>query len=76
MVVVIAGVGYALASCYRYYVKQQRIALLEPPANLLGDFKKPTDGDVDDEAGESEQYVNRTRYTKAQARQRFKRGRT
>lgn len=76
MVVVMAGVGYALARCYRYYVKQQRIGWLEPPVNLLDEFKKPTEADADGEAGESEQYVNRSRYTKAQARQRFKRGRT
>lgn len=76
MVVVIAALGYAIARCYRYYVKQQRNGLLEPPAHLLDEFKKPCETDPSDGTGDSEQYINRTRYTKAQARQRFKRGRT
>lgn len=76
MVVVIAALGYGLARCYRYYMKQQRIGLLDPPVNLLDGFKRPTETDANSDAGEHEQYVNRTRYTKAQARQRFKRGRT
>lgn len=73
MVIVVSAIGYASARGYRYYLKQQKINSLEPPINLLDEFKtQPTVN----EGGEGEQYTNRVRYTKAQARQRFKRGKT
>lgn len=75
MVLIMTALGYGIACGYRYYVKQQKISLLEPPVNLLDEFKKPTDQSSTEEA-EGEPYTNRTRYTKAQARQRFKRGKT
>lgn len=77
MVVVISAIGYGISRGYLYYRKQQRIGQLEPPVNLLDEFKKPTDQTSTNDAGaEGEPYTNRTRYTKAQARQRFKRGKT
>lgn len=72
MVIVISSICYGIARLYRYYVKQQRHGLLDPPVDLLEDFKKPENN----EEIESEVINNRTRYTKAQARQRFKKGKT
>lgn len=76
MVVVISAIGYGIARGVRYYIKQQRIGLLEPPVDLLDEFKKTSDLDNESSQAENEPYMNRTRYTKAQARQRFKRGKT
>lgn len=77
MVIVISAIGYGISCGYQYYRKQQKIGLLEPPVNLLDEFKKPTDQSSPTESGDAgETYTNRTRYTKAQARQRFKRGKT
>lgn len=73
LVLVFSAVGYGIVRLYRYYVNQQRSGLLDQPLDLLDDFKKK------DETGEPEPVetaANRTRYTKAQARQRFKRGKT
>lgn len=76
MVIVISAMGYGIACGYQYYRKQQKIGLLEPPVNLLDEFKKPIDQTSSTETETGETYTNRTRYTKAQARQRFKRGKT
>lgn len=73
MIVVISLIGYGIAKGCRYYAKQQRRGLLEPPVDLLEEFKKP---DVNGLEAEPENITNRNRYTKAQARQRFKRGKT
>lgn len=83
MVIVVSAIGYGLAAGFRYYRKQQKIGLLEPPVNLLDEFKNsansaeqsPNAGEGGG-GGENEPYTNRVRYTKAQARQRFKRGKT
>lgn len=32
--IIIAMVGYAVAKCYRYYIKSQRKSLLDPPFDL------------------------------------------
>lgn len=77
MMIVLSAIGYGIARGYRYYRKQQKIGLMEPLVNLLDEFKKPTDqSSSTSDAAEGETYTNRTRYTKAQARQRFKRGKT
>lgn len=73
MVMVISSICYGIARGYRYYAKQQRRGLLDPPINLLDEFKK---SDCNETENESENIFNRNRYTKAQARQRFKRGKT
>lgn len=66
----IAIVGYGIAFGTRYYIKTQRNALLEPPLDLFNepDSVKEDNSDKDRE--------NRPRYSKAQARQRFKKGRS
>lgn len=70
----IAFIGYAIAKGFRYYTKCQRKSLLEPPLDLL----PGTDGGEEEEEEEegSGQHKDRTRYTKAQARQRFKKGKS
>lgn len=73
LVMAIAGIGYGVAKLYLYYEKLQQRGLLEPPVNLLDDFKKDTSQSEDQEP---DLLPNRTRYSKAQARQRFKRGKT
>lgn len=74
MVFVLSGICYVIARGIRYYTKQQRRGLLDPPIDLLDEFKKKDDVECDLEAETT--INNRTRYTKAQARQRFKRGKT
>lgn len=80
MVIVVSAIGYGLSAGFLYYRKQQKIGLLEPPVNLLDEFKRPANASdassAAGENGENEPYTNRVRYTKAQARQRFKRGKT
>lgn len=76
MILVVVAIGYGIACGYRYYRKQQKLGLLEPPVNLLDEFKKPTEQQTANENAENEPYTNRVRYSKAQARQRFKRGKT
>lgn len=73
MVIAMSLICYGIARSYHYYTKQQRRSLLDPPINLLDEFKK---SNTDQTEIESENAVNRNRYTKAQARQRFKRGKT
>lgn len=73
MIIVISLIGYGVARGYRYYSKQQRRGLLEPPVDLLDEFKTPETNGIENEP---ENISNRNRYTKAQARQRFKRGKT
>lgn len=74
MAIVMAAIGFGIARGFLYYRKQQQIGLLEQPVNLLDEFKKPDEQATNE--GDAEPYTNRTRYTKAQARQRFKRGKT
>jgi len=71
MVIIISIVCYAVARLIRYYTKQQRLGLLDPPLDLLADFKKQ------DETDDLEiETPIKHRYSKAQARHRFKRGKT
>lgn len=80
MVIVVTAIGYGLAVGFRYYRKQQKVGLLEPPVDLLDEFKRSANStdqsSTTGDSGESEPCTNRVRYTKAQARQRFKRGKT
>ncbi|RZC38460.1 STI1-like protein [Asbolus verrucosus] len=65
--IIIAMVGYGIAKTYRYYIKCQRDGLLEPPADLLNEDDKP-------DAKDKETKAHTPRYTKSQARQRYKKG--
>lgn len=73
LVMVVSGIGYAVASAIRYYTRLQRRSMLEPPVDMLADFKK--DGGKET-VSEEEMISNRNRYSKAQARQRFRKGKS
>lgn len=65
--IIISLIGYGVARYYRSYVKYQRDGLLEAPPDLL----KEEEDNVTDEKEE----IKRTpRYTKSQARLRYKKG--
>lgn len=67
----LAGVCYGIARLFRYYSKLQNRGLLDPPIDILESFKKTTD---DVEGNNVDSTPNRNRYSKAQARQRFRKG--
>ncbi|XP_026290831.1 uncharacterized protein LOC113215417 [Frankliniella occidentalis] len=72
----IALVGFAIAKGIRYYIKCQRKSLLEPPIDLLPEETKPGQAEADEEEGGGAPKDRTPRYTKAQARQRFKKGKS
>lgn len=65
--IAIALAGYAGCRVFRSNVKRQRASMLDPPIDLLSEQSKET--------VEEEEKV-RPRYTKAQARHRFKKGKS
>ncbi|XP_074099771.1 serine/threonine-protein phosphatase 5-like [Cotesia typhae] len=68
----IAMIGFGIAKGFRYFVKCQRKSLLEPPFDLLEENSKQ-----DDKSEETDkQSEKHPKYSKAQARQRFKKGKT
>lgn len=69
----IAMLGYGIAKGFRYFVKCQRKSLLEPPMDLFGENKEQADG-VDGEMNNEKE--KHPKYSKAQARQRFKKGKS
>lgn len=75
LVIIIACLGYIISRCIRYYVRLQKKSLLEPPVDLLEEFKQEPDDEADGD-GEPHIPASRTRYTKAQARMRFRKGKS
>lgn len=73
IVIALAGICYGIAKLYRWYSQQQKKGMLEPPVDLLDAFKK--DKELESET-DADLTPNRTRYSKAQARQRFKKGKS
>lgn len=71
LVFAVSFVGYGIAKLYRYYVKLQRKGMLDPPVDLLDGFNKE-----EEQEEEQQELPNRNRYTKSQARQRFRKGKT
>lgn len=73
MVMLVAGFGFLVAKVVRYYLKLHRKGLIEPPTQLSTDFliEEPYS-----EQDEEEQPKKRNRYTKSQARFRFRKGKT
>ncbi len=74
LVIVVAGFGYLIAKLYRYYLKLHRRGLIEPPTQLSNDFLIDENSNVEGE--EEELPKKRNRYTKSQARFRFKKGKS
>lgn len=75
LVMLIAGFGFIIAKFFRYYLKLHRRGLIEAPTKLSQDFLAGTNDQVDEEE-EEEIPKKRNRYTKSQARFRFKKGKT
>uniref|UniRef100_A0A7G3ARI2 Putative molecular co-chaperone sti1 n=1 Tax=Lutzomyia longipalpis TaxID=7200 RepID=A0A7G3ARI2_LUTLO len=73
LIMVLASIGYGSYRIYRYMVNAQRKGNLEAPVDLLEGFEKQQDEaeDTGETAG-----APRNRYTKAQARQRFRKGKS
>lgn len=70
----IAMLGFAIAKGFRYFVKCQRKSLLEPPIDLCEDS---TSGKTEADQSDNEKSGDKhPKYSKAQARQRFKKGKT
>jgi len=71
--IAIAMVGYCIARGCRYYLSCQKQGLLDPPADLFPD-EDPEEENNYMSNGSSRSPSNHQRYTKAQARLRFKKG--
>ncbi|RZF48607.1 hypothetical protein LSTR_LSTR011238 [Laodelphax striatellus] len=82
LTIAIAMMGYGFARAYRYYKKCQWDGLLEPPVDFFkGEGPPGLDGDdcssSNNEDGSANQSSsNHNRYTKAQARFRFRKGKS
>ncbi|KAF0309174.1 STI1-like protein [Amphibalanus amphitrite] len=80
LVLLVAGAGYGLCKGYRLYLAGQRRSLLQPPLDLLGgdpatSGDDPTAGGADGEDAAAEQPAARHhKFTKAQARKRYRNG--
>ncbi|XP_059608277.1 small glutamine-rich tetratricopeptide repeat-containing protein-like [Phlebotomus argentipes] len=69
----LALLGYGGYRMYRYMVNMQKKGNLEAPVDLLEGFEKQEDVEDPAETGGT---ANRNRYSKAQARQRFRKGKS
>uniref|UniRef100_A0A1B6FIQ3 Uncharacterized protein n=1 Tax=Cuerna arida TaxID=1464854 RepID=A0A1B6FIQ3_9HEMI len=73
--ITIAMVGYCVARGYRYYMSCQQQGLLDPPIDLFPDEEQEEgDPETNNSSSGSKSTGNHQRYTKAQARFRFKKG--
>ncbi|KAF5270975.1 hypothetical protein FQA39_LY08278 [Lamprigera yunnana] len=66
--IMIAMAGYGIARAIRYYVKCQRNSLIEVPIDLL------EDNEPSNKAEDDVKTTSHNRYSKSQARQRYKKG--
>lgn len=73
LTIAIAMVGFGIAKGFRYFVKCQRKSLLEPPIDLLGQSEEDSQKAESEKVEEKDRYH---KYSKAQARQRFKKGKS
>lgn len=80
LVFVVAAIGCGIARLLRYYWRLQRHGRMQPPIDLLDEFKKPVTGRGTGSPDGSDEHVEllaaRNRYSKAQARQRFRKGKS
>lgn len=68
----IAMIGYGVAKGFRYFVKCQRRSLLEAPIDLYEEGK----GENVEDSDKNSEKEKHPKYSKAQARQRFKKGKS
>lgn len=82
LVFAVSAIGCGIARLLRYYWRLQRHGRMQPPVDLLDEFKKPGGGGrtAGSAADGSDEHVEllaaRNRYSKAQARQRFRKGKS
>lgn len=69
----IAMLGFGIAKGFRYFVKCQRKSLLEPPIDLFPEEKEDLENIDVEKNNEKEKHP---KYSKAQARQRFRKGKS
>lgn len=69
----IAMLGFGIAKGFRYFVKCQRKSLLEPPVDLFPEEKEDMENIDIEKNNEKEKHP---KYSKAQARQRFRKGKS
>lgn len=74
LVMVAASIGFGIAKSFRYYMKLHRKGLIEPPTDLSEDFLVQDPAEADDD--EEQMPKKRNRYSKSQARFRFKKGKS
>lgn len=67
--------GFGIAKGFRYFVKCQRKSLLEPPFDLSDENSNDQTNQENNES-ENKNNEKHPKYSKAQARQRFKKGKT
>ncbi|BES94236.1 tetratricopeptide repeat domain [Nesidiocoris tenuis] len=70
---VVALFGFALAKGYRYYLDCQRKSLMDPPPDLM---KNTAAEDAGASQTANSEKTNHQRYSKAQARYKFRKGKT
>ncbi|XP_033226402.1 hsp70-Hsp90 organizing protein 3-like isoform X2 [Belonocnema kinseyi] len=68
----IAMIGFGVAKGFRYFVKCQRRSLLEPPVDLFENEKEESPSDSE----KNSEKDKHPKYSKAQARERFKKGKS
>lgn len=76
LVLLVAGAGYGLCRAYRLFLAGQRRSLLEPPVDLLGGASDPDDSAAagDDDSADQPPANRHNKFTKAQARKRYRNG--
>lgn len=75
LVMIAASIGFGIAKTFRYYLSFHRKGMIAPPNEFSDDFliQDPTNG------AENEEELmpkKRNRYSKSQARLRFKKGKS
>lgn len=73
LVMIAATIGFGIAKTFRYYLKFHRKGMIEPPTEFSEDFL--VQDPLPEDEGE-EMPKKRNRYSKSQARFRFKKGKT
>ncbi|KAI9556909.1 Hsp70/Hsp90 organizing protein-like protein [Daphnia sinensis] len=82
MTIAISFIGFGFCKLYRYYVKNQRDSLLQPPFDLSGENDSLDNDSHEEPNGNSgstrmpEGRDNQKKFTKAQARHRYRKGKS
>ncbi|XP_037083407.1 hsp70-Hsp90 organizing protein-like [Pollicipes pollicipes] len=75
LVLLVAGAGYGVCKAYRLYLAGQRRGLLQPPLDLLAGSSEASQADAPGEGeGAEPPPARHHKFTKAQARRRYRNG--